>query len=145
MDIIVTTPKAQMQVAAREAADAIASGGGTYFRRYKLNRQPRYLCRGDRVWYVEDGWLRGSCVVTRILHERNGRVCETSGQHWPPGTYVFMDATTWQWIKPVPMTGFQGYRYFGLAAPLPDGTPYTAVEVVGGWRDAKPAAVKEKP
>ena len=126
MDIIVTTPKSQIANAAQEAADCIKAGGGEYFR--KLPRTC-YVTRGDRVYYVEDGYVRGFAVVSRI--EWGNRLCETTGRHWPDGMYVVMDATSWQWIEPIPMRGFQSYHH----ADFKPGQ----VRVVGGWMDPRPA------
>ncbi|HUX17545.1 MAG TPA: hypothetical protein VMW52_13800 [Phycisphaerae bacterium] len=126
MDIIVTTPKGEMANAAREAEDCKRDGGGEYFRRFPVDRAPEVL-PGERVYYVEDGHVRGFAVVTRIHATASGQCCDTTGRRWPPGFYVFMDATTWRWIKPVLMNGFRGFRYARL-------TP----AVIGGWLDPKP-------
>jgi len=135
MDIIVTTPKREMENAAREAEDCKRAGGGEYFRQVPVTLAPEVL-PGDRVYYVEDGYIRGFAVVKRIYATASGEACDTTGRRWPPGVYVFMDAKTWKWIRPIPMKGFQGFRYarlslFRLPAP---------VEIVGGWLDPKPKA-----
>lgn len=142
MDIIVTTPKSQMANAAQEAADAIRAGGGEYFRRFHT---PIRIDRGDRVYYVEDGFVRGFAVVhyTRWVKER--KVCETTGRLWQPGFFVFMRADSWQWIEPISMRGFQGWR---VAHDPTRGREllrvvdqYYQVKIVGGWKDPKPEAV----
>lgn len=130
MDIIVTTPKSQMRAAAREAANCIAAGGGEYFRRFHLNSAPT-VKKGDRVYYVEDGYVRGFAVVSRDEWRGQPQQCHTTGHVWLPGIYVFMDATTWKWIEPVPMQGFQGVRYAHNYFRRED------VSIVGGWRDPR--------
>lgn len=132
-DIIVTTPKDQMESAAQEAADCIAAGGGEYFRRFPAAYAPSGLVRGRRVWYVEDGFLRGYAVVDRV-ETRNGMDCDTTGRRWPAGVYVFMRADSWRWIEPFPMRGFRGYRYFT------DGLQYSLrpLQVVGDWLSPRP-------
>lgn len=92
MDIIVTSPKQFMKEAAEEAAECIREGGGHYF--HHMARIPKNLRVGDRIWYVEDGYLRGYAIVVSVQEG-----------------YVISDATTWIWCKPVPMKGFQGFRY----------------------------------
>lgn len=139
MDIIVTTPVSQMASAAQEAKDCIARGVGTYFRRLgyfrngKLCGFPRHLNAGDRVWYTEAGFVRGYCLVreTRVVEEQV--VCQTTGRVYEPGFYVWMSASSWVWVKPVPYRGFQGWRYQqqGLS-PVP----------VGGWLDPRPWLVE---
>ena len=60
-DIIVTTPKSEMDNAAKEAADCIRSGGGYYFRR--LPTLPKEFGLGSKVFYVENGYIRGYAIV----------------------------------------------------------------------------------
>ena len=150
MDIIVTTPKSEMANAAREAADCIAAGGGEYFRRFPLVRTPK-VTPADRVYYVEDGYVRGFAVISRLSYE-SGMNCDTTGRRWARGWYVFMDANSWKWIRPIPMRGFQGFRYAGrvqisqtdgVGCPgdckILVGANWQIVHVVGGWVDPKPA------
>lgn len=127
-DLIVTTPLADRAIAAQEARNAIANGGGRYFR--QLRNRPKRLRAGDRVFYVEAGYVRGFAIVDEI---RNGaECCTTTGRHFA-GWLVFMDARSWTWIRPIPMSGFQGFRY--ATHDLLD-----QVEVVGGWFEPMPEA-----
>ena len=128
MNIVVTTPKNQMALAAAEAQDCIDGGGGFYFRRFPEHSRPQ-LGPADRVFYVEDGYVRGFGVVTSVKW-KGGEVCGTSGRLYSSGFYAYMEASSWKWIKPIPMKGFQGWRYFDQA-----------VEVVGGWLDPRPTRV----
>jgi len=134
-DIIVTTPKSQIANAAQEAADVIADGGGEYFRRFPIWQRP-IVNRGDRVYYVEAGWVRGFAVVQRAFIA-GPQCCETTARMWGQGYYIIMDAATWQWIKPIRMTGFQGFRVAEREFNKAD------VQIVGGWLDPKPAAPGE--
>jgi len=140
-DIIVTTPKSQIAAAAQEAADVIAAGGGEYFRRFSGGHNSPKINSGDRVYYVEDGWIRGFAVVSRTMRRGAGERCATTGHVWPPGAYIYMDATSWKWIEPVPMRGFQGFRYAkyqGYRGELWGDHDCRQVKIVGGWRDPKP-------
>lgn len=130
MDIIVTTPKSEMNRAAEEAANCISDGGGFYFRRF--NSRPCMIEPGEKVWYVEDGYLRGYCIVSEIKHLIKMQ-CDTTGREWPQGFYVFMDSKTWTWIDPIPYKGFQGYR---RAEGLPE------YKIVGDWKYPKPTPHK---
>lgn len=146
MDIIVTTPKHQMANAAREAADCIAAGGGMYFRRFHSTAYPQRLRVGDRVFYVEDGYVRGFAVVDRLLHSPRGETCDTTGRVWSQGFFVFMRADSWTWIKPIPMRGFQGFRYARDEGQNPNIIAHHAealvawIEVIGYWLDPQPEA-----
>jgi len=143
MDIVVTTPKREMANAAREAEDCKRAGGGEYFRRLPVIHAPLVL-PGDRVYYVEDGAIRGFAVVKRVHATASGECCDTTGRQWPPGVYVFMDATTWHWIRPIPMKGFQGTRYARERRQedgtrcVWNGTGWHRAEILGGWLDTKP-------
>ena len=144
MDIIVTTPKSEMAAAAQEVADCIAAAGGEYFRRFPRSQAPK-VATGDRVYYVEDGYIRGFALVSRVEDRPHaGVTCDTTRRPWLPGFYVFMDAASWQWIRPIPMRGFQGwrhlqYRYVGdLQLRLVLDGEVHVIDVVGGWRDPRP-------
>jgi hypothetical protein len=160
LDIIVTTPKSQMANAAQEAADCLRDGGGEYFRRFAIGQAPN-VEPGDRVYYVEDGYIRGFAVVRDTQRmEDGGMTCDTTRRSWPPGFYVFMRADSWQWIAKIPWPGFQGFRYaryryggqftrewllvkdrrpIGLGDHPNAGAMLDyAVCVVGNWRDPKP-------
>lgn len=139
MDICVTTPKSEMQNAAKEAEDALRCGGHTqYFRRFATYAGPK-VEKGDRVFYVEDGFIRGFAIVDRVTGEEDAWTCDTTGKNYGPGVYVWMRADSWTWIQPIPYIGFQGFRYVKkdgkeiLALSLPG-----AVKIVGGWMDPKP-------
>jgi hypothetical protein len=103
-DIIVTTPKSRMAEAAREAAEVKAAGGGLYYRNYHGSVRPT-VKEGDRVYYSVQGLL----------------------------SRIYMGATTWTWIKPIPWKAPRSFQY--APADLRD-----KVEVIGGWLDPKPNA-----
>jgi len=147
MDIIVTTPKSQMANAAQEAAEAVEAGGGLYFRRFHSTAGPQKIGRNDRIYYVENGYVRGYAVVRELRHVGPGGLrCETTRRVWAQGLYALMAADSWHWIRPIPMKGFQGFRYVhprSLGEPLY--LAITRAEIVGGWRDPKPAVGRERP
>ena len=135
-DIVVTTPRGESANSAAEAACCIAAGGGNYFR--TLSRAPRDLSVGDRVFYVEDGYVRGYARVSKI-GGAGGMTCQTTGRRWVGGCVVVMPADSWRWIKPLRMRGFQGWRYWSAAVDAVGGfCEIGRVEEVGGWLDSKP-------
>ena len=120
-DILVTTPISQIKHAAREAEACIKLGGGYYFR--KFARLPKILrSGGSKIFYVEDGYIRGFGVVTDIAW-RDNMTDAISGEVWGAGHYISIPADTWTWIRPIPHKGFQGFRYWA-------GKEY---EIVGNW------------
>jgi len=119
-----------MKIAAQEAEDckkAVSCGDkASYFR--TLSRTPKDFGRGSRVFYVEDGYIRGFAVVEKVRY--GGIQCETTNRWWTGSCYAVMPAQTWTWIKPIPMKGFQGWRYFKAPEDM---------QIVGGWWDQKPS------
>ena len=126
-DIIVTTPKNKMADAAEEARQCIEAGGGYYFRKFPL--KPKGLQAGSRIFYVENGYIRGFAKVSKIQYGE--MVCDTTGKDYGVGYYATMPAWSWKWIKALPMKGFQGFRY------LPEEIG-EQIEVIGDWTDPKP-------
>lgn len=128
MDIVVTTPKSEMANADKEAENCIKDGGGYYFRVF--NTIPCKIKPGEKVWYVEDGYVRGYAIVDRIEPALKVRTCSTTGKPYRAFGYtVFMRADSWIWTSLHKMKGFQGYRRaIGLENLKP----------VGGWKDPKP-------
>ena len=127
MDIVVTTPKFEIENARKEAEWTKKQGGGPgvlYFR--KLNRAPSGLKVGDRIFYVEGGFVRGFCKVSKI-GEQQVLFCEVTGREFRGACIVYMRADSWKWILPIPIKGFQGFRYFKQK-----------FEIVGDWLDERP-------
>lgn len=138
-DIIVTTPKRFLKEARAEAEHAKtlfhATGERTqYFRSFpfSLLRWPD-LFHGDRIYYVEDGWVRGFLVVDFAQEQVDGQTCGTHGVAWPAGYYAYLWADSWKWIVPLPMKGFQGWRWAHRA-----GVVRESVKVAGDWLDPMP-------
>jgi len=124
-DIIVTTPKSEIQISADEAKECLENGGGYYSRKLGKNR-PKGLKSGSKIYYVEDGYIRGFGLVASVVMKEHK--CEYTNRNWGEGWYAIIPACSWKWIKPIPMRGFQGFRY---ADDL-------EIEVVGDWEDSKP-------
>ncbi len=87
--------------------------------------RPAGLGEGSRIYYVQDGYVRGYGVVSEIVV--GGMECATTGKDWGQGYHAVIPADSWTWINPLPMKGFQGWRYF--VEPTED---------LGGWRDPMP-------
>jgi len=124
-NIIVTTPKSEMQNSADEAKECIEQYGGYYFRKLGKNR-PVGVAEKSKIYYVEDGYIRGFGVVASIA--MSGYECNYTDRDWGDGWYAIIPACTWKWIRPIPMRGFQGFRYFDDSN----------VEIIGDWLDPKP-------
>jgi hypothetical protein len=135
-DIIVTTPKSRMAEAAREAEEVKAAAGGWYYRDYRAPRIPK-VDVGDRVYYIEDGYIRGFAVVARVERIRDrdtGKVLAAR---------VMMDARSWSWIKPIPVAPWEVVRSYMYAGNFKlysrgVGLARDRVNEIGGWLDPKP-------
>ena len=132
-DIVVTTPKNQVAKAVYEAKSCIDSGGGKYYRHFPS--RPKHIAIGSKVFYVEDGFVRGFAMVVEIFcgkafaDPNTGMIVSIEESPLKQDGYtVVTDAASWKWIKPIPMQGFQNYRYFDSSQ----------VSVIGTWRDPKP-------
>lgn len=125
--IVVTTPKSESANSAKEAEQCIKNGGGFYFRTFK--KCPKDLDIGSHIFYVEDGYVRGFAIVNEIIY--GNMRCSTTKRDWGDGYHAVMSADSWKWIEPIPMRGFQGWRY------LPDEIS-GHVKIVGNWLDKKP-------
>jgi hypothetical protein len=85
-DIVVTTPRSEMANAAREAQICIERGGGFYFR--QIRNLPRGLVVGSKVFYVEDGFVRGFAVACQVGGCAAGWRCEVTGREYLPEMVV---------------------------------------------------------
>jgi hypothetical protein len=134
-DIVVTTPKSQMASAVLEAENAKEQDAGGerfyYFRNLGMHGGAN-LGKGSRVYYVEDGYLRGFGVIEsdKDVLFRDWNECDTTGRQFGKGWYAYTPADSWQWVTPIPYKGFQGWRY----AP----SEWRELEVIGNWLDPKP-------
>jgi len=123
-NIIVTTPKSEIENSRKEAEECAKVGGGFYFRKFK--KCPKELESGSKIFYVEDGYIRGFGEVAKIV--KNEKVCDVTRKNWGMAYFAIVPSCSWKWIKPIKMPGFQGFRYFDDEN----------VEIVGNWLDPKP-------
>ena len=140
-----TTSLRRREEAAAEARKCIRDGGGIYFRRFQ--HRPR-VKPGDRVYYVEAGYVRGFCDVLAVELYSHVVSRRTTGRLFECGWYLMMDAATWKWIRPIPMKGFRAYRYAKGRLARHErnrGPGMHVVRIVGGWRDLMPLVKGEKP
>jgi hypothetical protein len=134
-DIVVTTPKSRMADAAAEAEHAKAmdlAGERSFYFRNLGQTGGAALGKGSRVYYVEDGYVRGFGVIESdedVLF-RDWNECDVTGREYGTGWYVYIPADSWQWIAPIPYRGFQGWRY----APA----EWRDYPIFGDWLDPKP-------
>lgn len=110
MNIVVTIPKnrqAEIEEEERQLQARLDAGeeGLSYF--WSLSRRPKDLREGDRVYFIWDGAMRAFHHVTGFDEDMR---CETTGRQYR-GCCVMLDPRIHE-IVPIPMKGFQGYRYY---------------------------------
>jgi hypothetical protein len=105
MDILVTTPKSEIEHSINEAK-MVEDDGGYYFRTYRFKPKVNI---GDKMFFTEDGKIRGYGIIFEVS-STSGETCETTGREWK-GSWV-VKYNDWHWLKtPIPFKGFQGIRY----------------------------------
>ena len=122
-DIIITMPEPIVRQVLNEPSDRF------FF--YRTGGRPRWHAVGDRVFFVFAGFVRGFGRTHSI--KKLGRTVSLDGKVFRPGWYLTIYPDSWRWTVPIPMRGFQGFRYSVLHDDQ--------VEVVGTWRDGQPAEV----
>lgn len=108
MDIIVTVPKSELKNVAKEEAWAEKNANDhhcTCF--WKMGRLPKNINPGDRVYFIHNGHIVNYNVVTGTDYNA---YCEVTGRDWD-GPCLVMKIPSVPLKNPVPMKGFQGFRY----------------------------------
>ena len=105
MDILVTTPKSEIETSRKEG-EIVEQEGGYWFRTFRF--RPRVEI-GDNIYFVEDGMIRGYGIIFEISQTEEEE-CETTGRVWK-GDWV-VKYNSWHWLNnPIQWKGFQGIRY----------------------------------
>ena len=108
MDILVTTPKSEIDNSRREG-EAVEAEGGCWFRTFRFRPKVQ---SGDKIYFVEDGRIRGYGIIFNVFQADESQDCDITGRQWGrPGDWVVC-YKDWHWLEnPVPLKGFQGFRY----------------------------------
>lgn len=107
MDIVVTVPKSELKNVSREQKWAAEVGAKKTVCFWKVGREPKKLKPGDRVYFVHDGMIVNYNEFIGCDWDCH---CEVTHRDWPGLNLVMKNPETW--LKhPVPMKGFQGFRY----------------------------------
>ena len=105
MDILVTTPKSEIDNSRKEG-EAVEAEGGYWFRTFRF--KPK-VDEGDKIFFTEAGMIKGYGIIFEVSPS-SGEVCEVTGREWKGDCVVkYKD---WHWLKtPISFKGFQGIRY----------------------------------
>ncbi len=127
MDILVTTPKSEIDNSRKEG-EAVEKDGGYWFRTFRF--RPKVV-PGDKIFFVENGQIRGYGTIFNVSQLSEPAECDFSGRQWSQEGGFMVKYKDWCWLKnPVPLKGFQGIRYLERLPELkeklimPEGWPF---------------------
>jgi hypothetical protein len=108
MDMLVTTPKSEIDNSKREG-DEVEASGGYWFRTFKF--RPK-VNTDDKIFFVENGLIRGYGVVFDVVQLTQAAICDVTGRDWGEKGGWMMKYRAWKWLSPcIQFKGFQGIRY----------------------------------
>ncbi len=108
MDILVTTPKSEIDTS-REEGEAVEKDGGFWFRTFRFRPKVE---PGDKIFFVEDGLIKGYGVIFEVSGLSQAAECDFTGRQWGNRGGYIVKYRDWNWLKTtVPWKGFQGIRY----------------------------------
>lgn len=104
-DIIITLPKSINWSEYEKELEAVKDGEQVM--NFKVNSFPN-TSKGNKCYLVHNGVIKGWMEIVGIS-EKNF-TCSTTGKHWE-GKFIERSGPFYK-IDPIPMKGFQGFRYF---------------------------------
>ena len=105
MDILVTTPKSEIDNSKKEGK-AVENSGGYWFRTFKFKPKVEI---DDKIYFTENGQIVGYGIIFEIS-KTDEEKCDITDRVWKGNWIVKYD--DWHWLKkPVPFKGFMGIRY----------------------------------
>jgi hypothetical protein len=127
MDILVTTPKEEIDNAKKEGEEVqedIDKGQNAFWFRV-FHYRPKVEI-GDKIYFVESSMITGYGVIfniEQIFDPESQSVCDTTDRVWGKEGDWQVQYRDWHWLKEkVPHKGFQNIRYIAknpeLAAKL---------------------------
>jgi len=109
MDWVITLPQTVEWEDYQKELDFVEKEGGTLW--YRVARVPRDLRRGDRVFLVWRGKVRGWMKAIHDGDYSMGFFCQVTDRYWPEGWYVVREGKFHRVDGPE-MKGFRGIRKF---------------------------------
>lgn len=106
MNIIITVPKSIPWAQYEKELKAVENGDQVM--NFKVPRLPKQASVGDRCYICYNGNVIGWMSIVGLVEK--DFVCSTTGRHWK-GNFV-QRSGKFNKITPVPMKGFQGFRYY---------------------------------
>ncbi len=104
-DIIITLPKSILWSDYQKELDAVKDG--SQIMNFKVNNFPKTKI-GAKCYLLYNGFIRGYMFITGFSEKEF--VCSTTGNTFN-GKFIERSGDFFK-IDPIPMKGFQGFRYF---------------------------------
>lgn len=105
MDIIITIPKLIKWIDYQKELKAAEEGE---IMNFKVNNFPKTNV-GCKCYLLHDGQIKGHMIISG-MSEKEFK-CTTTGKQWK-GKFIERTGKFFPLEDPIPMTGFQGFRYF---------------------------------
>ena len=106
MDIVITIPKTVSWADYEKELQVVKDG--SHVINFKVPRLPKQANIGDKCYLCYKGNIVGWMKIVGL--KSGGFTCTTTGTYWE-GNFV-QRSGKFNKIKPIPMKGFQGFRYF---------------------------------
>ena len=114
MDILVTTPKSEIDNYRKEG-ESVERDGGYWFRTFRFLPKVEL---GDKIFFVEDGQIKGYGIIFVISRLSEAAESDFTGRQWGNQGGYIVKYKDWKWLKtPGPWKGFQGIRYVERQLP----------------------------
>lgn len=104
-DIIITLPKTINWIDYQKELDSVANGENIL--NFKVNNFPKTGI-GSKCYLIHDGFIRGYMFISGLTTK--SFTCSTTGKKWD-GKFIERSGKFFS-IIPIPMKGFQGFKYF---------------------------------
>lgn len=107
MNILITTPKHEINTSRKEG-ETVEQEGGYWFRTFKFRPKVEI---GDKIFFTENGLIKGYGIIFDVSQaDEEGEQCEVTGRTWK-GNWI-VKYHNWHWLpSPIHFKGFQGIRY----------------------------------
>lgn len=108
MNILITTPKIEIDNSRKEGKE-VEESGGFWFRTFRFRPKVEI---GDRIYFVENGLIHGYGIISNISTLSESEHCDVTGREWGKLGNTVIYYKDWHWLSvKIPFKGFQGIRY----------------------------------
>lgn len=107
MDIVITLPKKVNWKEYLKELEVVKDSRSHL--NFKVSNFPKDLKLMDRCYLCYKNFIIGYMFVTGMVEKE--MICSTTGKEWK-GKFIQRSGEFYKLGKPIPMKGFQGFRYY---------------------------------